>query len=88
MADFSIPLPDPNAVRGNGEPLWRVLPAGHGDSVNLTASVAPTSPTDEHDEDTRTVTLVVSTGQWPLGQARRLAAAILAAAEHQERERG
>lgn len=71
-------LPEPDGVRGSGEPWWY-------EGIR-SASVTPTAPWNRDDEEVPTVTLVnVQDGNWGVAEARRLALAVLAACVYVER---
>lgn len=77
-AERVVYLPDPDGVRGGGEPWWHEGIKG--------ASVTPTAPWNRDDEDVPTVDLVNVPvgGGWTAPEALRFALAILAAADHAE----
>lgn len=72
-----VHLPEPDGVRGGGEPWWHEGIRG--------ASITPTAPWNRDDEDVPTLDLVnVQASGWTLPEARRFALAILAAADYAE----
>lgn len=76
--DQMVHLPEPDGVRGGGEPWWHEGIKG--------ASVTPTAPWNRDNGEVPTLDLVnVPVRGWTLPEARRFALAILAAADYAER---
>lgn len=72
-----VHLPEPDGVRGGGEPWWHEGIKG--------ASATPTAPWNRDEEDVPTLDLVnVPVSGWTVPEARRFALAILAAADYAE----
>lgn len=73
----TVVLPDPDGMRGSGAPWWRV---GTPES-SAYGSVSPIEGYNLADPEVPCLSIGVHSGQWPLDEARALAAAILAAIE-------